>query len=151
MLADDPDEQAVLTVLARQRSALTNRRGLLDSALDRQATEFRSACIKAVETLADSAESIEESESPDWSRLEVASALLNEQLFAANQRFTDGVHAVVSSQLADFTSEVRELEASPYAHQLRALEVQSTVGAQAIPADTGLVPEPGRKPRRTPE
>lgn len=150
MLADDPDEQAVLTVLARQRSALTNRRGLLDSALDRQATEFRSACIKAVETLADSAESIEESESPDWSRLEVASAVLNEQLFAANQRFTDGVHAVVSSQLADFTSEVRELEASPYAHQLRALEVQSTVGAQAIPADTGLVPEPGRKPRRTP-
>lgn len=150
VLADDPDEQAVLTVLARQRSALTNRRGLLDSALDRQATELRSACIKAVETLADSAESIEESESPDWSRLEVASAVLNEQLFAANQRFTDGVHAVVSSQLADFTSEVREIEASPYAHQLRALEVQSTVGAQAIPADTGLVPEAGRKPRRTP-
>lgn len=66
-LTDDPDEEAVLTVLARQRRALTNRRGLLDSALDREASEFRSACIRLVETLADTAESIEESENPDWS------------------------------------------------------------------------------------
>lgn len=151
VLSDDPNEQAVLTVLARQRSALTNRRGLLDSALDRQATEFRLACIKAVETLADSAEAIEESEKPDWSRLEIASALLNEQLSAANQRFTDGVRAVIDSQLADFTSEVREIEMSPYAHQLRTLEVQSAVEAQDIPADTGLAPEPGQKPRRAPD
>ncbi len=149
-LADDPDEEAVLTVLARQRSALTNRRGLLDSALDRQATEFRSACIRAAEALADAAETIEESEIPDWTKIDTASETLNRQLSAANQRFTDGVHAVVSSQLADFTSEVREIEASPYAHQLRALEVNSVVEVQVIPADTGLVRDAGRRARRVP-
>ncbi|GAA4750823.1 GTPase domain-containing protein [Gordonia alkaliphila] len=149
-LADDPDEQAILTVLARQRRALTNRRGLLESALEREASEFRSACIHAVETLADAAESIEESENPDWSKLDAASDALNTKLSVANQRFTDGVHTVVSSQLADFTSEVREIEASPYAHQLRELEVQGVVEVQAIPADTGMVHDTGRKQRRRP-
>lgn len=149
-LADDPDEEAILTVLARQRRALTNRRGLLDSALEREASEFRSACIQAVETLADAAESIEESENPDWSRLDAASDALNTQLSVANQRFTDGVQTVVSSQLADFTSEVREIEAAPYAHQLRELEVQGVIEVQDIPADTGIVQDPGRKQRRVP-
>ena len=142
-LADDPDEEAILTVLARQRRALTNRRGLLDSALEREASEFRSACIQAVETLADAAESIEESENPDWSKLDAASDALNAQLSVANQRFTDGVQTVVSSQLADFTSEVREIEASPYAHQLRELEVQGVIEVQDIPADTGMVQDTG--------
>lgn len=149
-LTDDPNEEAVLTVLARQRRALTNRRGLLDSALDREASEFRSACIRAVEALADTAESIEESENPDWSGLEAASDTLNDQLSVANRRFTDGMHAVVSSQLADFTSEVREIEASPYAHRLRELEVQGVVEAQEIPADTGVAPDAGLKQRRAP-
>ena len=149
-LTDDPEEEAVLTVLARQRSALTNRRGLLDSALERQATEFRTACIRAAERLADTAESIEESPNPDWSRLEAASETLNNELNSANQRFVDGVRAVLDSQLADFTSEVREIEASPYAHQLRALDVHGDVEAQVIPVEPGLVRKPGQKQVRVP-
>lgn len=149
-LTDDRDEEAVLTVLARQRSALTNRRGLLDSALERQAIEFRTACIQAAERLANTAESIEESADPDWSRLKAASETLNAELTSANQRFIDGVHAVVSSQLADFTSEVREIEASPYAHQLRAFNVQSDVDARVIPVDTGLARKSGQKQMRVP-
>ena len=145
VLTDDQDEEAVLTVLARQRSALTNRRGLMDSALDRQTTEFRSACIWAAERLADTAESIEESPNHDWSRLEVASATLNDDLNSANQRFVDGVRVVLDSQLADFTSEVREIEASPYAHQLLALGELGDVEAQVVPVDTGLVRQKGQK------
>ncbi|WP_427131079.1 GTPase domain-containing protein [Pseudarthrobacter sp. S9] len=149
-LADDRDEAAILTVLARQRSVLTNRRGLLDSALERQATEFRTACIWAAERLADTAETIEESANPDWSTLEAASETLNAELTSAKQRFIAGVHAVLSSQLADFTSEVREIEASPYAHQLHALDFQSDVNAQVIPVDTGLVRKSGQKQMRVP-
>ena len=149
-LTDDVDEEAVLTVLARQRSALTNRRGLLDSALERQATEFRTACIRSTERLAETTESIEESANPDWSQLELASAALNVELNAANQRFIDGVQAVLSSQLADFTSEVREIEASPYAHQLHALDVQGEVEGQVTPVDTGLKRSPARKQGRAP-
>ena len=149
-LTDDRDEEAVLTVLARQRSALTSRRGLLDSALERQATEFRIACIWAAERLADTAESIEESANPDWSTLEAASETLNAELTSANQRFIDGVHTVLSSQLADFTSEVREIEASPYARQLHALDLQSDVDVQAIPVDTGWVHKSGQKQVRVP-
>ena len=49
----DENDEAVLAILARQRRAFTNRRGLLDSALERSATEFRSACLRAAEQLAD--------------------------------------------------------------------------------------------------
>lgn len=150
VLADDPEEEAVLTVLARQRSALTNRRGLLDSALKRQETDFRTACIRAAERLADTTESIEESPHLDWSRLEAASETLNNELHSANQQFVDGIRAVLESQLADFTSEVREIEASPYALQLRALDVRGSVEAQAIPVDPGLVRKPIRKQVRVP-
>ena len=149
-LTDDSDEEAVLTVLARQRSALTNRRGLLDSALDRQATEFRTACIRAAEHLADAAESIEESPNSDWSKLDAASETLNDELNVANQRFVDGVRAVLDSQLADFTSEVREIEASPYAHQLLALDVQGDIERQIVPIEPGLVRTPGKKQGRAP-
>ncbi|MDQ0994013.1 LeoA/HP0731 family dynamin-like GTPase [Streptomyces sp. V3I7] len=149
-LTDDPDEEAVLTVLARQRSALTTRRGLLDSALERQATEFRTACIRAAEHLADTVESIQESPNRDWSRVDAASVTLNDELSSANQRFLDGVRAVLASQLADLTSEVREIEASPYARQLLALDVQGDIETQNIPVDPGLARQPGRKQPRVP-
>lgn len=149
-LTDDPDEEAVLTVLARQRSALTTRRGLLDSALERQETEFRTACIRAAEHLADTVESIEESPNHDWSRVDAASVTLNDELSSANQRFVDGVRAVLASQFADLTSEVREIEASPYARQLLALDVQGDIETQNIPVDPGLVRQPGRKQPRVP-
>lgn len=149
-LTDDQNEEAVLTVLARQRKALTNRRGLLDSALERQATEFRTACIRAAERLADTAESIEDSANPDWSRLETASKTINEELNSANQRFADGVRSVLDSQLADFTSEVREIEASPYAYQLAELDVKADVEVHAKPVEAGLVRRPGQKPVRVP-
>ena len=149
-LTDDPDEEAVLSVLARQRSALTTRRGLLDSALGRQETEFRTACIRAAEHLADAAESIEGSPNPDWSRLEVASETLNDELGAANQRFADGLRAVLESQLADFTSEVREIETSPHARQLLALDVQGDIDTQSFPVDTGMARQSGGKRSRVP-
>ncbi|MFF7137738.1 GTPase [Streptomyces sp. NPDC008196] len=149
-LTDDPDEEAILTVLARQRSALTTRRGLLDSALERQETEFRTACIRAAEHLADTVESIQESPNRDWSRIEAASVTLNDELSSANQRFVDGVRAVLASQFADLTSEVREIEASPYARQLLALDVQGDIETQNIPVDPGLVRQSGRKQPRVP-
>ncbi|MET7983155.1 GTPase [Streptomyces sp. NPDC005281] len=149
-LTDDPDEEAILTVLARQRSALTTRRGLLDSALERQESEFHTACIQAAEHLADTVESIEESPNRDWSRVDAASVTLNDELSSANQRFVDGVRAVLVSQFADLTSEVREIEASPYARQLLALDVQGDIETQNIPVDPGLVRQSGRKQPRVP-
>ncbi|MBT9254879.1 GTPase domain-containing protein [Phycicoccus sp. KQZ13P-1] len=150
VLTDDEDEEAALTVLARQRGALTNRRGLLDSALERQGVEFRSACILAAERLADAAESIEDSPSPDWSKLDTASATLNDELNSANDRFIQGVRAVLDSQLADFTSEIREIEASPYAHQLQALDVHADVDAEYVPIDTDVLRRGAPKQRRVP-
>lgn len=144
-LTDDPDEEAVLTVLARQRRALTTRRGLLDSALDRKAIEFRTACIRAAERLADTAESIEESPSPDWSKLDVASQTLNDELASATATFLDGVRRVLDSQLADLTSEVREIEASPFAQQLLALQVKGDFNTQLASVETGLERQPIRK------
>ena len=71
-LTVDPDEEAVLTVLARQRAALTTRRGLLESALLRLEAEFRTSCVRSAERFADTVESIEESTTPDGSRLDLS-------------------------------------------------------------------------------
>ena len=144
-LTDDPDEEAVLTVLARQRSALTTRRGLLDSALKRQDTEFRTACIRAAERFADMAESIEESPALDRSRLDSAFVTLNDELSLAHQSFVDRVRAALDSQFADFTSEVREIEASPYARQLLVLDIRGNIETQEIPVNVGLARQPTRK------
>jgi hypothetical protein len=149
-LTDDPDEEAVLRVLARQRSALTTRRGLLDSALKRQDTEFRTACIRAAERFADMAESIEESPALDRSRLDSAFVTLNDELSLAHQRFVDRVRAALDSQFADFTSEVREIEASPYARQLLVLDIHGNIETQEIPVDVGLARQPTRKQPRVP-
>ncbi|MDC5696827.1 50S ribosome-binding GTPase [Intrasporangium calvum] len=149
-LANDANEEAVLAVLARQRRALTNRRDLVDSALERQATEFRTTCIRAAERLADAAESIEDADSPDWSQLEPASQALNDELNVANERFLQGVREVLDFQLSDFTSEVREIEASPYAHQLTELVIQGDVGAEPIAVDAGMTRPKDGKPGRSP-
>jgi hypothetical protein len=149
-LTDDPDEEAVLTVLARQRRALTTRRGLLDSALKRQDTEFRTAWIRAAERFADMAESIEESPALDGSRPDSASVTLKEELSLAHQRFVDGVRAALDFQFADFTSEVREIEASPYARQLLVLDVHGDIETQEIPVDVGLARQPTWKQPRVP-
>lgn len=149
-LTDDPAEEAVLTVLARQRAALTNRRGLLDSALVRQETEFRNDCIRAAERLANTVESIEESLATDWSRLDAASSTLNEELDSANQRFAIGVHNILASQLADLTSEVREIEASPYARQLLSVDVQGNIEAQSTFVHPGIAQQPAGKSVRVP-
>lgn len=145
LLAEDPDEVAVLTVLARQRVALTTRRGLLDSALSRQETEFRTACIHAAEHLADTVESIEASPTPDWLQLDAASETLNEELRTAEQKFNQGVGSLMSSQFADFTSEVREIEASPYARQILAMDAPADIERQSISVDPGLPGKPAAK------
>ncbi|WP_062312165.1 GTPase domain-containing protein [Demequina rhizosphaerae] len=144
-ISDSPDEEAILAVLARQRRALTNRRGLIESALDRQAAEFRTACIRAAEELADTAESIDDSASQDRADLDAASARLNERLDEAHRAFTDSVNRVLNAQLADFTSEVREIEASPYAHQLAELDIQGDIDSTVSPVDTGLDEAPSQK------
>lgn len=150
VLADDPDEEAILTVLARQRSALTTRRGLLDSALERQAAEFRTACIRAAERLADKVESIDESSAHAWPKIEAATAALNEELSVAEQRFLAGLQGVVESQLADFASEVAEIEASPYVRQLLALDVQADGETRNARIDLDLSSQPGRRNARVP-
>ncbi|WP_088285195.1 GTPase domain-containing protein [Kineosporia sp. A_224] len=149
-VAEDEADEAALAVLARQRRAFTNRRGLLDSALERRATEFRSACIRAAEQLADMVEAIEVSPAGEWGRLDDASARLDEQLNLANERFVDGVREIVQSQLADFSSEVREIEASPYAHQLAALDVRADVEARVISVEPGSDRLTRQKPVRLP-
>lgn len=115
-LTDDPDEQAALTVLARQRSALSKKRILLDNLLEARAAQFRAEAVRAATQFADSIERDEQSvadgpldEAPD-----AHMAALNENLRAALDRFEDAVRQVLEVQFDDLASEVLEIEASPY-------------------------------------
>ena len=57
---------------------------------------------------------------------------------------------VLDFQLSDFTSEVREIEASPYAHQLAELVIQGDVEAQPVAVHTGMTRPKSGKPGRSP-
>ena len=112
VLADDPDEQAVLTVLARQRSALSKKRMHINDLLEARAAQFRSDAIRAATHFADSIEGDENS--ADGDALDTHMAALNENLKAALDRFEDAVRQVLGMQFDDLASEVREIEGTPY-------------------------------------
>ena len=55
-LTDDPNEQAALKVLGRQRSALSKKRIHLDSLLEARSAQFRADAVRAATAFADSIE-----------------------------------------------------------------------------------------------
>lgn len=111
-LADDPDEQAVLTVLARQRSALSKKRIHISDLLEARAAQFRSEAVRAATQFADSIEGDEGTAGEDF--LDAHMTVLNESLKAALDRFEDAVRQVLGMQFDDLASEVREIEGTPY-------------------------------------
>lgn len=117
-LTDDPNEQAALTVLARQRSALSKKRIHLDNLLEARAAQFRADAVRAATQFADSIERDEQNraEAPSDASLDGHRAALNENLRVALERFKDAVSRVLEVQFDDLASEVREIEASPYGH-----------------------------------
>lgn len=115
-LADDPEEQAALTVLARQRSALSKKRIHLDTLLDARAAQFRTDAVRSATQFADSMERDETSGAGTLTddALNGQMADLNGSLQAALERFQDAVRQVLEVQFDDLASELLEIEASPY-------------------------------------
>jgi hypothetical protein len=114
-LTDDPDEQAALTILARQRSALSKKRIHLDNLLEARAAQFRADAVGAATRFADRIEGDEGNASADPdSALDAHLTGLNDDLRNAFDRFEDGARQVLEVQFDDLASEVLEIEASPY-------------------------------------
>lgn len=115
-LTDNPDEQAALAVLARQRSALSKKRSHLGNLLEARAAQFRADAVRAATQFADSIERDEQSGAEG--SLDEAPYLhltvLNDDLCAALERFEEAVSQMLEVQFDDLASEVLEIEASPY-------------------------------------
>lgn len=116
-LTDDPDEQAALTVLSRQHSALSKKRIHLSSLLEARAHEFRKTALRAATQFADRVESNLQQNQLQGSaddEHEKALATLNGDLGEALVRFEDAVRQLLEVQFDDLTSEILEIEASPF-------------------------------------
>lgn len=113
-LTDDPDEQAALQVLIRQRSALSKKRIHLDDLLKEQSAQFRTAAVRCATQLADSIERDEQSNALTNEVLQGHIDTLNRDLGSALELFKDSVRQVLEVQFDDLASEVLEIEASPY-------------------------------------
>lgn len=113
-LTDDPSEHAALTVLARQRSALSKKRIHLGDLLDAKSAQFRSEAIRAATQFAESIERDEQNGEISDPLLEGHMAALNESLAAALDRFEGSVKKVLEVQFDDLASEVLAIETSPY-------------------------------------
>ncbi|MGM0931153.1 MAG: GTPase [Actinomycetota bacterium] len=136
-LTDDPDEQAALTVLARQRSALTKKRIHLDNLFEARAAQFRADAVRAATQFADSTEGDDQSRSegsPDQA-LDAHMAALNENLRAALERFENAVHQVLELQFDDLASEILEIEASPYGRTSVRLGDPEATGFETRPVE----------------
>ncbi|MEC5181256.1 GTPase [Arthrobacter sp. CG_A4] len=146
-LTDDPDEQAALAVLARQRSALSKKRIHLDSLLEARAAQFRADAVRAATQFADSIEREEQGGAEGF--LDEASdahlTALNDDLHAALDRFEDAVRKVLEIQFDDLASEVLEIEASPYGRISVRLGDREASGFEARPVEvrpSGSSPPP---------
>ena len=113
-LTEDPNEQAALTVLARQRSALSKKRIHLGDLLEARSAQFRSDAVRAATQFADGIERDEQSRELSEAELEGHMATLNGTLGAALERFEGSVKQVLEVQFEDLASEVLAIEASPY-------------------------------------
>ena len=113
-LTDDPNEQAALTVLARQRSALSKKRIHLGDLLDARSAQFRSDAVRAATQFADGIERDEQGGELSEAMLEGHMATLNESLGTALERFEGSVKQVLEVQFDDLASEVLAIEATPY-------------------------------------
>lgn len=132
-LTDDPNEQAALTVLARQRSALSKKRIHLGDLLEARSAQFRADAVRAATLFADGIERDEQHGELSEAMLEGHMATLNESLGTALERFEGSVKQVLEVQFDDLASEVLAIEASPYgrlAVQLRQVESASFDGRE---------------------
>lgn len=132
-LTDDPNEQAALTVLARQRSALSKKRIHLGDLLEARSGQFRADAVRAATLFADGIERDEQYGEFSEAMLEGHLAALNESLGTALERFEGSVKQVLEVQFDDLASEVLAIEASPYgrlAVQLNQVESASFDGRE---------------------
>ncbi|GAA3673741.1 small GTP-binding protein [Yimella lutea] len=113
-LVDDPDEQASLTVLARQRSALSKKRIHLDGQLEAQVAQFRGDAVRAATRFADAIETADDHGTVTDEKVQDEVADLNKQLRTALTSFESSVQDTLQAQFDDLASEVLEIEASPY-------------------------------------
>nr|WP_304659999.1 GTPase [Arthrobacter sp. zg-Y1116] len=133
-LTDDPDEQAALTVLSRQHSALAKKRIHLNSLLEARAGEFRKAAGRAATRFADHIESNEQQNGLQGStddEHDKALATLNDDLGGALVRFEDAVRQLLEVQFDDLASEILEIEASPFGRISVGLGEAATSGFEA--------------------
>lgn len=113
-LAEDPNEQAALSILARHRLTLSKKRIHLDDLLKGRSSLFCNDAIRAATGFADAIERDEDSGELSDAVLSTHTTTLNEALSAALERFRTSVKQVLEIQFDDLASEVLAIESSPY-------------------------------------
>lgn len=143
-LTEDPNEQAALTVLARQRSALSKKRIHLGDLLEARSAQFRSDAVRAATQFVDGIERNEQSGELSEAMLEGHMATLNETLGTALERFEGSVKQVLEVQFDDLASEVLAIEATPYGRlAVQLAEVETTAfDGREVAVRPGNVPVP---------
>lgn len=118
LLAEDPDERAVMALLARQRATLATRRGRIEAQVDGLETNFTTSSIQAAEFFVDGIEALEDAAGSSVEQedgVAMATKLLRVTLGSAAEALGDGLKRMLEFQFDDLTAEVREIEASPHA------------------------------------
>lgn len=136
-LVQDPVEQSALLILTRQRSALSARRGRIQSLLNTQVAEFETAAVRAGEAFAVAIEDLDDKPEGSARQVEVdaAVALLKSKLTNALDRLTAGLSSEMERQLSDLQSELREIEASPHARVFISMEVEEMSDGGVVDPD----------------
>ena len=136
-LVEDPVEQSALLILARQRNALSARRGRIQSLLVTQASTFESTAVRAGEAFANAIEALDEVPEGPARDVDLNAAVndLQEALTKALDRLTSGLASEMERQLSDLQSELKEIEASPHARVFIAMDLEEMAAGNVAGAD----------------
>ncbi|WP_181541237.1 GTPase domain-containing protein [Micromonospora saelicesensis] len=114
----DPQSQTALGLLARQRSAISDRRYMIERSFLQAESQFKSACLVDVTAFVDTATSLPADGSRAREVLDASEAGLVEALDRHAEQFADAINRLTEMQFGRLSEQLLEIGTSNRAHQL---------------------------------
>jgi hypothetical protein len=138
LFVTDPQSQSALALLAAQRSAVSERRYMIERTFQTADSEFKSACLIDVTAFVDAATSLP---ADGTASLDAAESRLVEALDRHADRFAGAINRLTEMQFDKLTERLMEIGASNRARHLLPPD-----GGVALETPGGLHPTPADRP-----
>ncbi|MGK5682362.1 GTPase [Actinoplanes sp. URMC 104] len=140
LFVEDPQEQSALGLLAAQRSAVSDRRYMIERSLLTAESDFRSACLVDVTAFVDTTTSLRADDARAKEVRDAAEARLVEALERHAEQFAHAINRLTAMQFDKFVERLSEIGGSNRAQRLLSppasdVALETPPGVQTTPSD----------------